>query len=275
VKSAENKIADLKDTITTSRDKSKKELASKTAAAKQKKNKIEKDIAKTEANKKNLKKEFQHIMKKIRLLGQMKESVLADVKYRDEEISDLKKIIEREMIQISAAEGAGKAAAKPGKISESGLAGEAQNILSTMHEQIDTLKTKNAELEKLLTSTKGSELEAKRKADAEKALEQDTLRKTNKERLDMHYNLAVVYSKNGMYKDAEREYLKCLDIDPKDAGVHYNLGLLYDDKLNKNNKAMWHYKKYLQFVPKGNDTYKVRQWLTDIELETRLGAEAR
>ncbi len=274
LQSAENKIADLKDTISTSRAKSKQELAAMTAEGKKKIKTQEKDIVKTETEKNSTKREYQHIMKKIRSLGQARDAALADIRYEDEEISDLKKIVEREIVEINIAEGSGKTA-KSGKISKAGLVDEAQNVLSTMREQIQALKTKNAELEKSLKNTENSEKKAERKADARKAFEADLLRKTNKERLNMHYNIAVVYDKNGMYKDAEREYLKCLDIDPNDPGVHYNLGILYDDKLNMGNKAKAHYKKYLEIVPKGENTYKVRQWLTDIELETRLGAEAR
>ena len=99
--------------------------------------------------------------------------------------------------------------------------------------------------------------------------------KVDKERLDMHYNLAVVYDNNGMYKDAEREYLKCLEIDKNDADVHYNLGILYDDKLNDNHKAEYHYRRFLALKPKDSGAIQVRQWLINIELENRLGKEAR
>lgn len=100
-------------------------------------------------------------------------------------------------------------------------------------------------------------------------------RKTNKERLNMHYNLAVVYDRNGLYKDAEREYLKCLEIDPKDADVHYNLGILYDDKLNNNGRAMEHYEKFLLLRPMGDNAELVRQWKFHVELEQRIGSEVR
>jgi tetratricopeptide (TPR) repeat protein len=99
--------------------------------------------------------------------------------------------------------------------------------------------------------------------------------KTAKERMDMHYNLAVVFEKNGMYEDAEREYLKCLKIDPNDADVHYNLGILYDDKLNNNAKAIEHYNSFLKLRPIGKDAQLVRQWILMAEQEKRIGAEMR
>ena len=91
----------------------------------------------------------------------------------------------------------------------------------------------------------------------------------------MHFNLGVVYDKNNMSLDAEREYLKCLHIDPKDAGVHYNMGILYDDKLNENHKALLHYKKFLELHPMGDTAERVRDWITRIEVENRLGKEMR
>jgi len=76
-------------------------------------------------------------------------------------------------------------------------------------------------------------------------------------------------------KHAEREYLKCLRIDPDDSAVHYNLGILYDDKLNDDRKAEQHYRKYLELKPMGENPMQVRQWLIDIQLEKRLGEETR
>ena len=92
----------------------------------------------------------------------------------------------------------------------------------------------------------------------------------NKQRLDMHFNLAVTYDKTKMYKAEEREYMECLRIDPADANVHYNLGILYDDKLNDNAKAIKHYQKYLQLRPTGEDTEQVRQWIMYAEQQQRL-----
>ena len=116
---------------------------------------------------------------------------------------------------------------------------------------------------------------AERKEEQVRKKVEETLSKLNKERLDMHYNLAVVFDKNRMYEDAEREYLKCLKLKPEDAGVHYNLGILYDDKLNDNNKARRHYETFLELRPKGDDSYKVREWLYNIVQEKRIGPEVR
>lgn len=99
--------------------------------------------------------------------------------------------------------------------------------------------------------------------------------KFNKEMLDKHFNLAVLYEMNGLYKDAEREYLECLKIEPKDADVHYNLAILYDDRLNNNKKAQQHYYKFLACRPIGEPGEDVRDWIMRSELEKRLGSTVR
>ncbi len=92
----------------------------------------------------------------------------------------------------------------------------------------------------------------------------------DRQRLDMHFNLAVAYDKTGMYREEENEYLQCLKIDPNDANVHYNLAILYDDRLNDNLKAIKYYKRYLQLRPSGEDTEQVKDWLLYAQEEAKL-----
>jgi len=96
-----------------------------------------------------------------------------------------------------------------------------------------------------------------------------------RQKLNMHYNLALAYDRQGLYREEEKEYLECLWINPDDANVHYNLGILYDDKLNNNEKAIEHYKRYLQLRPSGDDTARVKTWMLHAEQEQRLGPEMR
>ena len=116
---------------------------------------------------------------------------------------------------------------------------------------------------------------AERKEEQVRKRVDEVTAKLNKERLDMHYNLAVVFDKSGMYRDAEREYLKCLDLKPDDAGVYYNLGILYDDKLKKKHKAFEYYTRFLELRPMGDESMYVRDWLFKLEQENRLGMETR
>ena len=108
-----------------------------------------------------------------------------------------------------------------------------------------------------------------------KAKKARTKKETARQKLKMHYNLALAYDRQGMYREEEKEYLKCLKINPKDANVHYNLAILYDDKLNRNKKAIAHYKKFLELRPVGEDVEEVKGWMLHAEQEDRLGPQMR
>ncbi|MDD4871442.1 MAG: tetratricopeptide repeat protein, partial [Kiritimatiellae bacterium] len=84
---------------------------------------------------------------------------------------------------------------------------------------------------------------------------------SRRESLVFHYNMAAIYRASMMYKKAEEEYLKALAIDPADAGVHYNLAILYDDNFKNKKKAKFHYEKFLELAPDDPDAPKVREWL--------------
>ncbi|MFA5094084.1 MAG: tetratricopeptide repeat protein [Candidatus Omnitrophota bacterium] len=139
----------------------------------------------------------------------------------------------------------------------------------------ELLRVQLDKLESDLKGAKKSADEAKKESVAAAERAKKLKMQTDIERLDMHFNLAVVYEKNGMYADAEREYYKCLQLDPNDADVHYNLGILYDDRMNKTSAALVHYKRYLELRPKGESSEDVRQWIFNAEQESRLGVEAR
>ncbi|MFQ5680777.1 MAG: hypothetical protein ACE5GG_01795 [Candidatus Omnitrophota bacterium] len=94
--------------------------------------------------------------------------------------------------------------------------------------------------------------------------------KMDRERVDMHYNMALMFEREGLYKDAEREYLKVLAINALDAGTHYNLGILYDDYLRDIPKAIYHYKQYLEINPEGQYIYEVKEWIMQAEEKIRI-----
>jgi len=82
---------------------------------------------------------------------------------------------------------------------------------------------------------------------------------------DVHYNMGVVFANRGQFKEAEREYLRALRLDPADADTHYNLGVLYDQNLRKYRKAVSHYRRYLKLRPDAEDVNEVRIWMTMCE----------
>jgi chromosome segregation ATPase len=155
------------------------------------------------------------------------------------------------------------------------LSAKLDKVFGAMKEENNRLMAENKNIQVKLERAENAAKDARRKAKEAQKTPDELKAKFNKERLDAHFNLAVIYEKNSLWHDAEREYLKCLRIDPKDPGVHYNLGILYDDKLNRNNKAMYHYYKFLSLRPMGDTAERVRDWITKIELENRLGKELR
>ena len=55
----------------------------------------------------------------------------------------------------------------------------------------------------------------------------------------------LIYAAQGRYKEAEQLYLAALKVDPKNAGIHYNLALLYDVYYQDIAQAISHYESYL------------------------------
>ena len=82
-----------------------------------------------------------------------------------------------------------------------------------------------------------------------------------KERARFHYNLAVAYTKAKLYDDAIEAYETSLALDPNNADAHYNLGLLYSDVKNNSEKAVAHYKKYIELKPDAEDRDEVQDWI--------------
>ena len=84
----------------------------------------------------------------------------------------------------------------------------------------------------------------------------------------MHYNLAVILTDQQNYPAAIREYEKVLEIRPNDADAHYNLAIIYDSCLKDNQKALDHYRMYIQIAPRSSESPRVRQWIKDKEFDT-------
>jgi len=77
-----------------------------------------------------------------------------------------------------------------------------------------------------------------------------------------YYNMGCVYKAARQFDRAEAEFLRALAIKPDDAGVHYNLGILYDDDLHRKDKARLHYEKFLELAPDDRDAASVQEWLS-------------
>jgi len=89
---------------------------------------------------------------------------------------------------------------------------------------------------------------------------------SEKEKRDMHFNMATVYAKEGRFREAEEEYLRALKVDPTDADSHYNLAILYDEELHDQRRAAMHYRRYLKLRPNAPDVDIVKDWLLNLEM---------
>ncbi len=132
--------------------------------------------------------------------------------------------------------------------------------LLQFEDQVATLKEELEKREHRL-------LRAERVAEVLERARSEVEQSGRRQRLNMHYNMASVYARDGRFVEAEQEYLKALQLDPNDADVHYNLGVLYDDEMGRPAKAILHYRRYLQLNPHGTDADRVRNWLMRLELE--------
>jgi chromosome segregation ATPase len=147
----------------------------------------------------------------------------------------------------------------------SGLEDGSETLKSALVESEENLRALKMELEKREHRLS----KALRVAEVLESAREDVLHASDKEKLDMHYNMAAVYAREGKFEEAEQKYLHALRLNPLDADVHYNLGILYDDELNSPVKAVVHYRRYLKLNPHGAEADQVRDWLMKIEMKMK------
>ena len=73
----------------------------------------------------------------------------------------------------------------------------------------------------------------------------------------LYRELGTAYTKAKIFNLAIEAYLKSLSFNPRDAEVHYNLGILYKHYLDNTKKATYHLKKYLEFNSKAPNKKEV------------------
>jgi len=146
--------------------------------------------------------------------------------------------------------------------------GELLDLRSALEEKDRELKARERELAGLKQELRRREHRLSKAERMTRVLESArgrVDRAADLEMRDIHYNMAVVYAREGRVVEAEREYLRALDLDPYDADTHYNLGILYDDELGDKERAAMHYRKFLELRPDSPDIDQVRGWLMDLE----------
>jgi tetratricopeptide (TPR) repeat protein len=86
-------------------------------------------------------------------------------------------------------------------------------------------------------------------------------KKLKREQQACHYNLGVAYTRARLYREAAEEYEKALALDPGNKEAHYNLGLLYDKVQGDAQKALVHYRAFMELAPQGQDKREVQGWI--------------
>ena len=76
-------------------------------------------------------------------------------------------------------------------------------------------------------------------------------------------NMGIVSLRKEDYQKALEYFQSTVEIDPKFASGHLNLGIIYDDHLDDPEKARKHYKTYLDL--QGERADEVSKWLKDLE----------
>ncbi len=80
----------------------------------------------------------------------------------------------------------------------------------------------------------------------------------------------------GEYLDAINLYESALDGTAASADVHYQLALLYDEKMKEPLMALHHFKRYLTLVPTGSRAEEAKKFMKrgELELVTNLSGDA-
>ena len=79
---------------------------------------------------------------------------------------------------------------------------------------------------------------------------------------EAYARLGKVHQASGMYERAKDAYLMALQRDAAASGIHYALGILYDSHLRDPQKALEHYRAYLEH---GGTDARVKLWMRELE----------
>jgi tetratricopeptide (TPR) repeat protein len=82
------------------------------------------------------------------------------------------------------------------------------------------------------------------------------------------YYLAGKSRVNSMdYQGAIESFEKALESNPRSASAHFELGLLYEQRMNDYATAIYHYQKHLNLRPKSNMAESVRQRIASCKVD--------
>ncbi len=92
---------------------------------------------------------------------------------------------------------------------------------------------------------------------------------TNPLNNDAYIQFALFERDRGRFAEAEKLYLKAIDVWPHNAAAHRNLGILYDLYMGKFDAAMRHYEMVLKLSAEPNK--EVEGWIADLKRRMAAG----
>lgn len=151
-------------------------------------------------------------------------------------------------------------------------------ILAAKDRQIETLKKENEELDRTKGKVKKVSSDQERQNEkatrkisnlVEKERQIETLKRQNEElarrnvidRATFLYNLGIIYTQQGLFKEASEAYEAALELQPHDASTHYNLGILYEEHFNNYPKAILHYEAFMRYSKDQKMLREVDEWI--------------
>jgi len=90
-------------------------------------------------------------------------------------------------------------------------------------------------------------------------------RQSENSKLEKNFLWGQELFEEGKWDLAAREFEKDLIINPQTLQSHLQLAVLYEDYLNQKDKAIEHYKAYIEIAPDNEKTSLVREWLNSVE----------
>ncbi|MDI6787176.1 MAG: tetratricopeptide repeat protein, partial [Planctomycetota bacterium] len=86
------------------------------------------------------------------------------------------------------------------------------------------------------------------------------------ERVEMFGKIANALTESGKYDEAINCYEKVLRVNAKNPSAYYNMGILYDERLDNPSRAIFCYTKYLELAPPDAlDRERVTKWIENCQ----------
>ena len=82
---------------------------------------------------------------------------------------------------------------------------------------------------------------------------------------EAYVNMGIIYSHKKLYNKALLSYKKALELNPDDADAHLNIGIIYAYHIIDKNKAIFHWKRYMDLKPTGSQVAELRKEIIKIK----------